>query len=68
MSIQRSSCEGDNNKDRLFVYTKENDRLPQSTAIGIFLLYLIINSFLFHQQCSFLCFLLDAVKYLVKLD
>ncbi|XP_056165819.1 uncharacterized protein LOC115679045 isoform X2 [Syzygium oleosum] len=35
MSIQRSSCEGDNNKDRLFVYTKENDRLPQSTAIGV---------------------------------
>lgn len=35
MSIQRSSCEGDNNKDRLFVYSKENDRLPQSTAIGV---------------------------------
>ncbi|KAF8039693.1 hypothetical protein BT93_B2031 [Corymbia citriodora subsp. variegata] len=35
MSIQRSSCEGDNNKDRLFIYTKENDRLPPSTALGV---------------------------------
>ncbi|XP_048136098.1 uncharacterized protein LOC115734393 isoform X3 [Rhodamnia argentea] len=35
MSIQRSSCEEDSNKDRLFVYTTENDRLPQSTAIGV---------------------------------
>ena len=35
MSIQRSSCERDFNKDRLFVYMKGSEGLPQSTAIGI---------------------------------
>ncbi|WCJ41567.1 Spc97 / Spc98 family of spindle pole body (SBP) component [Euphorbia peplus] len=35
-SVQRSSCEQDPNKDRLFVYMKENTRLPLSTtSIGV---------------------------------
>lgn len=34
MSVQRSSCEGDDNKDRLFVYMKGkgNDMMPLSTS------------------------------------
>ncbi|XP_065865805.1 uncharacterized protein [Euphorbia lathyris] len=36
MSVQRSSCERDPNKDRLFVHIKENTRLPLSTtSIGV---------------------------------
>ena len=32
LSIQRSSCERDRNKDRLYVYMKDLDRTPFSTA------------------------------------
>ncbi|XP_037491523.1 uncharacterized protein LOC105629342 isoform X2 [Jatropha curcas] len=36
LSVQRSSCERDPNKDRLFVYVKENAVMPLSTsAIGV---------------------------------
>ncbi|KAE9596454.1 putative gamma-tubulin complex component protein [Lupinus albus] len=36
LSIQKSSCEQDPNKDRLFVYMKGNGKLPLSTsAIGV---------------------------------
>ncbi|CAN0923345.1 Gamma-tubulin complex component 6 [Linum grandiflorum] len=34
LSLQRSSCERDPNKDRLFVYTKGSDSMP-SSAIGV---------------------------------
>ncbi|XP_059625125.1 uncharacterized protein LOC132268306 isoform X2 [Cornus florida] len=36
LSVQRSSCERDHNKDRLFVYTKGHSTMPLSTsAIGV---------------------------------
>lgn len=36
LSVQKSSCEHDHNKDRLFVYIKEQCTLPLSKAtIGI---------------------------------
>ncbi|KAA8543954.1 hypothetical protein F0562_021869 [Nyssa sinensis] len=36
LSVQRSSCERDHNKDRLFVYTKGHGMMPLSTsAIGV---------------------------------
>ncbi|KAF3439512.1 hypothetical protein FNV43_RR17790 [Rhamnella rubrinervis] len=33
LSVQRSSCECDRNKDRLYVYVKQHDAIPLSTSV-----------------------------------
>jgi hypothetical protein len=45
LSIQKSSCEQDTNKDRLFVYMKGHGKLPLSaSAIGTSILLLNGNA------------------------
>jgi hypothetical protein len=63
LALQRSSCESDPYRERLFVYIKEEDKVSFSGfASGIVLFFWVI-SFLFFYRTNFM----DTKPYVTEL-